>query len=132
MASDLLHPPAVCKIANGKSGSSFIAVENTERISSMISSSVISHDRRTLPISPFRLSISRIARPLGILISPFLLLLDFGRQIMSRLYIIAFSCFLVRSQPCNLFFRKVVGRTLLHVEKKKKKFVIANRVHALH
>ena len=86
MASNLLYPTAVCKFANRKSGSSFIAVANTERISSRISSSVISDDRRTLPINPFRISILRISRPLGILISPFLLLLDFGRQIMSRLF----------------------------------------------
>ena len=48
---------------------------------------------------------------------------------MSRLYVNAFTCFLVRSQSCNLFFRKVVGRTLLHVNKKNK-FVIANRAQS--
>lgn len=110
----LLFPPAGCRMVKGKLWLPPMTVVNTDKISSIMSSSVMLDDKQIFPISPFLARKSRLFCFRGMGIIPLLFdLKNFGRQMMSLSYVkrdLPFPlCVLFRPTAC-FFLRNEEGR----------------------
>ena len=116
MTSDLLPPPAGCKIWKAKLVFPLIGFLKTDRISSMISSSIMLDSRCIFPMRPFLASISRVAGRRGMgMLQESDGATSFGKQMISLSYSMTLGFFPISLALCTAlarFPRKAVGSCL--------------------